>query len=192
MCGQQDFGSLSFRPTKIGEIKLIKINQKLIHVVLSVIARDYLDDMPVTMYTICTRFQQLREFLQRLELMQVTGSDNEIRRTRLEVTVQHVDTVLVAKRICSGLDILRVQGLKRLLEGRFDRYLILATYLIQDFKIWLENLRVAMRGIANAVVAPIRVRATLTLARHAIGWCGKNLDRQLREAKAWEEGKRRS
>ena len=56
MCGQQDFGSLSFRPTKIGEIKLVKIYQKLVHVVLSVIARDYLDDMLVTMYTIRTRF----------------------------------------------------------------------------------------------------------------------------------------
>ena len=124
--------------------------------------------------------------------MRVTGSVNKIRRTRLEVTVQDVDTVLATRRICSELDILCVHGLERLLERMFDRYLILATYLIQDFKIWLENLRVAMRGIANAVVAPIRVRATLTLARHAIGWCGKNLDRQLREAKAWEEGKRRS
>ena len=42
------------------------------------------------------------------------------------------------------------------------------------------------------VVPPICVRATLTLARHAIGWSGKNLDRQLIEAKAWEEGNRRS
>ena len=33
----------------------------------------------------------------------------------------------------------------------------------------VENSRATMRGIANAVVPPIRVRATLTLARHAIG-----------------------
>ena len=39
---------------------------------------------------------------------------------------------------------------------------------------------------------PIRVRATLTLARHAIGWSGNFLDKQLREAKAWEEGDRRT
>jgi hypothetical protein len=39
MCDQSNFGSLSFRPTKLGEIKQIKIYQKLIHVVLSVIAR---------------------------------------------------------------------------------------------------------------------------------------------------------
>ena len=53
-----------------------------------------------------------------------------------------------------------------------------------DFCVWVsvENLRAAMRGIANAVVPPIRVWATLTLAWHAIGWSGKNLDRQLREA----------
>ena len=49
-----------------------------------------------------------------------------------------------------------------------------------------------MRGIANAAVLPIRVRATLTLARHEVGWSGKFLDKQLREAKIWEEGHKRA
>jgi hypothetical protein len=192
MCNQHDFGSLSFRPTKAGEIKLIKMYPKLVYVVLSVIGRNYLDDMPATMSTIRTRFKQLRELLQRLELMQVMGSDHEILGTRLEVTVQGVDIVQAARRICSELDILRVQSLERLLEGRFDRYLISAIDLREEFRIGVENLKAAMRGIANAIVPPIRVRATLTLARHAIGWSGKFLDRQLREAKAWEEGDRKT
>ena len=97
MCKQQNLGSLCFRPTKVGEIKLIKMYLKLIHIILSVIARNYLDDMPATMSTIRTRFRQLRELLVRLELMEVTGSDHEILGTRLEVTVQGVNTVQVAR-----------------------------------------------------------------------------------------------
>lgn len=96
----------------------------LVHVVLSVIARDCLHDMSVTMYTICTRFQQVRALLQRLELMHVIGSDNKIRGSRLEVIVQHVDTVQAARRICSELDILRVQGIGSLIERMFDKSLI--------------------------------------------------------------------
>ena len=97
------------------------------------------------------------------------GSDNEIKRTKLEVTVQHVDTMQAARRICNELDILRVEGLESMLEGRFDRSLISMTNLIQGFRIRVEISRAIMRGIANAVVPLIRVRATLTLARHAIG-----------------------
>ena len=57
---------------------------------------------------------------------------------------------------------LRVQGLERLLEGRFDRYLKSTTNLREEPRVRVENLRGAMRGIANAVVPPIRVQATLT------------------------------
>lgn len=89
-----------------------------------------------------------------------------------------------AQRICSELDILRIQGIKSMIEGIFARYLISMTNLIQDFGVRVENLRVVMRGIANNGVPPIRVRATLTLAWHAIGWSGKNLDIQIRETKA--------
>jgi hypothetical protein len=41
-----------------------------------------------------------------------------------------------------------------------------------------------MRDIANTIVPPIRVCAVLTLAWHTIGWNGKNLGCQLREANA--------
>ena len=78
-----------------------------------------------------------------------------------------------------------------MLEGHFDKVFSLVPDLIQEFRVRLGNLRTTMRGIANADVPPIRVRAMLTLARHAIGWSGKNLERQLREAKAWEEGERK-
>jgi hypothetical protein len=67
--------------------------QKLVHVILFLIARENLDDMPKTMYTIRTRAHQLRELLQKLELMQAVTRDNEIKRTRLEVTVQQVDII---------------------------------------------------------------------------------------------------
>jgi len=60
-------------------------------------------------------------------------------------------------------------------------------YLIQEFRVRLENLRVAMRGITNVIVPPICIHAMLTLAQHAIGWSGKNLEHELRETKAWEE-----
>lgn len=88
----------------------------MIHVVLFVIARDYLDDMLVTTMIIRTRAHQLQTMLQRLELMQVMARNNEIRETRLEVTVQQVDTVQAARRMCNELDILRIQGLENMLE----------------------------------------------------------------------------
>jgi hypothetical protein len=59
MCNQSKFSSLSFRPTNLVQIKQIKMYQKLVHVILSVIARENLDDMPITMYTIRTRAHQL-------------------------------------------------------------------------------------------------------------------------------------
>jgi hypothetical protein len=89
-----------------------------------------------------------------------------------------------ARRICNELDILRVQGIEYLLEGRFDKIFFLVPDSIQEFRVRLENLRVAIRDIANVVVPSIHVLAKLTLARHAIGWSGKNIERQLREAKA--------
>jgi hypothetical protein len=63
-----------------------------------------------------TRAHQLQTMLQRLELMQVMARNNEIRETRLEVTVQQVDTVQAARRMCNELDILRIQGLENMLE----------------------------------------------------------------------------
>jgi hypothetical protein len=84
--------------------------------ILLVIASEYLDNMPRTMYTIRTRAHQLRELLQRLELTQVMTRDNKIRGTRLEVIVQHVDTVQAARRMCNELDILRVQGIEYMLK----------------------------------------------------------------------------
>ena len=42
------------------------------------------------------------------------------------------------------LDILRVQGLENMLEENFDRFLLLVSDLIQDFRIRVENLEVAM------------------------------------------------
>lgn len=109
-----------FYANKIGEAIQTKIYQTLIHVVLSIIARDYLDDTPIAMRTIRTRTHQLRALLQRLELMQVMTRDNEIRGTKLEVTAQHMGTVQATHRICNKLDILRVQGIENMLEGSFD------------------------------------------------------------------------
>ena len=77
--------------------------------------------MPRNMFTIRTRIRQLQALLRRLELM---TRDNEIKGTRLEVTVRHVDTVQAARRICSEFDILRVQGIENILEISFDKILI--------------------------------------------------------------------
>lgn len=52
---QTILGFLSVMPMDLGDIKQIKMYQKSIHVVLSVLARDHLDDMPRTMYTSLTR-----------------------------------------------------------------------------------------------------------------------------------------
>ena len=106
MCNQSKFGSVLFRPTRLVQIKQIKMYSKLVHVILSVIGRENFDVMSRTMYTIRARAHQLRALLQRLELMQIMRRDNEIRGTRLEVTVQQVDTVQAARRMCSEFDIL--------------------------------------------------------------------------------------
>jgi hypothetical protein len=74
-----------------------------------------------------------------------------------------------------------------MLEGSFDKVLIRIPNLIQAFRDSFEKFEAAMRGLANARMPPIRVRATLTLARHTIGWSGKNIKCHLREAKAWKD-----
>ena len=94
--------------------------------------------------------------------------DNEIKGTRLEVNVRHVDTVQSTRRICSEFDILCVQDIENMLEGSFDKIPIQVPNLIQDFRVRVENLKAATRGTADAFVPPIRVRAALTLARHTI------------------------
>jgi hypothetical protein len=187
MCNHANHGSLFFMPNNFREIRQIKIYKTIIHVVLSVIARNYLDDMPVTMFTIHTRAQQLRALFHRLELMQRMARDEEIRRTRLEVTMQHVDTMHVVRRMCNELDFLRLQGIEIMLEESFDRVFIRPPDVIQTFGDNFEKLEATMRGLANARVPPIRVHVALTLARHTIGWSGKNIERQLRETKAGKD-----
>jgi hypothetical protein len=137
------FQLVIFQANKIRADKK-KLYQKLIHVVLFVIARDYLDDMLVTTMIIRTRVHQLRTMLQRLELMQVMARNNKIRGTRLEVTIQQVDTVQAVHRMYNELDILRIQGLENMLERSFNIFLILLSYLIHNFWVKVENLEVAM------------------------------------------------
>ena len=111
--------------------------------------------------------------------MQKMACDEEISGTILEVTVQYVDTMHVARRMCSELEFLRVQGVENMLEGSSDRVLIRIPDLIQVFRDTFEKSEVAMRGLANTVVPPIRIHAALILARHTIGWSGKNIECQL-------------
>ena len=59
MCMVEDHGSIEFRPTVDPRLQKVKLYAQVCHGILSVIGRQFLDDMPRTMRTMQTRLRQL-------------------------------------------------------------------------------------------------------------------------------------
>ena len=107
MCNVSNFGSLKFCLSCDPRIKNIKIYQELCHGVVSMISKDFLDDMPKTMMTMKTRFYQMASLY---KILTQDMDDAERREfflgTRIEVTIYDINKIVDACTICSRLDLL--------------------------------------------------------------------------------------
>jgi hypothetical protein len=104
---------------------------------------------------------------------------------RVEVTV-HTEMVIDGRRLCSELDLFRIRGLESALGGPFgtisgalDRFLYRCRFYISAFAAEVHG--------RDAYAPSIRVRSAYTFACQAIGWNGKFMGRQLKEARDWSE-----
>ena len=59
MCNVPGYSTLEFRPILDPSLAKVKVYQEICHDILSTIPRRMLDDMPTTMFTMCTRLHQL-------------------------------------------------------------------------------------------------------------------------------------
>jgi len=180
MCNVQDYGSLDFRPIIDPHIIKVKVYQVLCHEILSVIQRQMLDDMPATMRTMRTRLSQLQDLMERWRAMTEDVLSSRISGIRVEVTV-HIEMVIDGRRLCSELDLFRIEGLESALGRPFG----IISCALDRFLYWC---RFHILAFATNDYAPsIQVRSAYTFARQAIGWSDKFMGRQLQEARDWSE-----
>jgi hypothetical protein len=185
MCNVDGYGSLNFRPILDPHIVKVKVYQVLCHEILSVIQRQMLDDMPGTMRTMRTRLNQLQDLMERWGAMAEDVLSTRILGIGVEVTV-HTEMVIHGRRLCSELDLFRIGGLESALGGPFstvsgalDRFLYWCRFHISTFAAEVHG--------RDAYAPSIRVRSAYTFARQAIGWSGKFMGRQLRQARDWSK-----
>jgi hypothetical protein len=174
MCNQSKFGSLFFMPMNLENVRQIKIYQKLIDIVLFVIAKDHLVEMSTTMYAYRSRARYIWILFHKTRQINAITHDVEIEVTKLEFIIQHVHIVQTARQLCNELGILRVQRIKNIMEENFHKIFIILSYLILVLRSNLKNWEFAMWSITNNVMHVNCICVALTLARHKIGWSGKN------------------
>jgi hypothetical protein len=180
MCNVQDYGSLDFRPIIDPHIIKVKVYQVLCHEILSVIQWQMLDDMPTTMRTMRTRLSQLQDLMERWRAMTEDVLSSRISGIRVEVTV-HIEMVIDGRRLCSELDLFRIEGLESALGRPFGTI----SCALDRFLYWC---RFHILAFATNDYAPsIQVRSAYTFARQAIGWSDKFMGCQLQEARDWSE-----
>jgi hypothetical protein len=70
-----------------------------------------LDDMPATMRTMRTRLNQLQDLIERWGAMTKDVLSSRISSIRIEVII-HTEMVIDGRRLCSELDLFRIEGLE--------------------------------------------------------------------------------
>jgi hypothetical protein len=153
------------------------------HAILSVIGRQFLDDMPRTMFTMHTRLHQFRVLLTLWECMTPLERVTRLGGLRLEVIVR-TDKVIDGRRLCSELDHLHISGVERATGGDFEGGSVSFDDIIPEFRSRVDQFGRFLHG-ANAYSPSEQVQHALTLLRHTIGWSGRNMDGQLREARLY-------
>ena len=61
---------------------------------------------------------------------------------------------------------------------------------LRDFGLRLHTLTQEIHE-SNEKVPPVRVKTALTFARQALGWSGKNMKKQLQDARKWRDAQER-
>ena len=186
MCNVSNFGSLKFCLSCDPRIKNIKIYQELCHGVVSVISKDFLDDMPKTMMTMKTRFYQMASLYKIL-----TQDMDDAERcefflgTRIEVTIYDINKIVDARTICIRLDLLRLEGLERQLQGPFSIHSLSIYNILANFQAQLQVMLPLIHQ-ADHTRPSIRVQSALTCARQALGWSGKNMPTHAKTSNHWK------
>lgn len=196
MFNLEGFGAINFTIPNYEGFENMKIYQELTHAVILGITKHSLDDMPQTIWTLCTQVEQLNKLLRDWDWYEENEVEEHLLGTRIEITIGGVKMVQEAHQRCLNRDLLTIQGIQRLLGGSFE----IRSIPIQDVltnpwsKVWAFKRQV--QG-ANESKPSIRMRTTLTEARQALGWSGKNMPDHLIEAKNWiraanaDQGKRK-
>lgn len=119
MFNTSKLGFLEFYIHGCEKIINIKIYQELNHKVIVTISKNNLDDIPKTMQIIWTRVEQVANLLHAWK--QYDGNDLEecVLGTRIEITILDVHTIVEAYCICLTLDVLHLEGIKKMLGGTF-------------------------------------------------------------------------
>ena len=185
MCNSSQHGSLEFTPVGDGRITGVKLYQELCHELLSVIQKQMLDHIPTTMASIRSRLHQLQDLMERWRGMTDEMRASRFTGMRIELTVQS-ERVIDGRRAGSELDLFRLEGIERALGGAFVTH----HEGIGDFLSTAEGF---VSGFAECVHGrnerspSVEIRSALTLARSAIGWSGKFMEQQMRDALAWAD-----
>nr|PNR59185.1 hypothetical protein PHYPA_001976 [Physcomitrium patens] len=186
MFNTRKLGSLEFCIHGCERIGKIKIYQELCHEVVAAIPKDNLDDVPKTMRTMRTRVEQVANLSRAWE--QYDGNDLKecLLGTRIEITILRVHTIAEAYRICLALDVLNLGGIEKMLGGTFLVRHISIDEVLGSLRSKVQQLQGLVQG-GNDTKPSIRMRSALTEARQALGWSGKNMKRQLQEAREWRQ-----
>ena len=112
MCNSSEFGSLDFRPIVDPRIKRVKLYQVLCHKILSVIQKQMLDHIPITMHFMRSRLHQLYDLMERWRNMSDKMKTSRFTGMRIELTVQD-ENVIDGRRLCSEHNLFKVEALRR-------------------------------------------------------------------------------
>ena len=184
MCNSSEFGSLEFRPIVDHRIQGVKLYQELCHEILSVIQKQMLDHIPSTMLSMRVRLHQLQDLMERWRDMSDEMRASRFTGMRIELTVQG-EKVIDGRRLGSEHDLFRLEGIERALGGAFAT----SHRGIAEFLGFCEEFVRAFAACVhgrNERIPSVQIRSALTFARSAIGWSGKFMEEQLRDARAWE------
>jgi hypothetical protein len=105
---------------------------------------------------------------------------------RIECTVR-TETVVEGRELVSRQDLLRLDGLYVNLGGAFDRHIMTWDNFLNECRFRITNLANIIH-IRDARGPSLKIRSALTFARQAIGWSGKYMPEQLRDAREWKVG----
>jgi hypothetical protein len=185
MCNETGYGSVDFRPVLDPRIARIKIYQELCHEILSVIQKQMLDQMPGTMRTMRTRGRQLQDLMDRWRDMTDDMRSSRLSGMRIEITVQ-TEMVIDGRKLCSQQDLFRISGIERVLGGPFDTRALSIDRFMESAQEFITGFALMVYG-RHEHAPSIDVQSTLTFARQAIGWSGRFMESQLRQARRWHQ-----
>ena len=184
MCNNEEYGSVNFKPTLHSRIMQVKIYQELCHEIFFVIHTQMLDYIPSIMRTMHTRLDQLHDLIMRWRCMTEEIRTSRFMELRIELTVQ-THKVIDGRRLCSEQNLFVIEGIERVLGGTFGTSHKSIADFMETYEEFVKGFTTRVHG-KNERTPSVKVRSALTFARSTIGWSGKFIENQLKDARAWK------